>query len=111
MLQGEVGRRSRIVATGVLVERVDACDVWAEVLVEKPRGTTSVVTLQDHTCLAEMLPVNVYCIFKGFWLSPSSRTLYMGTAFMAIIVPVILRVHALSLGVLTKCIGDVSIMD
>ena len=48
MLHGEVGRRSRNVATGVLVERVDACDVWAEVLVEKPRGTTSVVTFEDH---------------------------------------------------------------
>ena len=31
MLHGEVGRMSRNVATGVLVEQVDACDVWAEV--------------------------------------------------------------------------------
>ena len=67
-----------------------------------------VVTLQDHTCLAEMLPVKVYCIFKGYWLSPSSRKLYMDTAFIAISVPVILGVHKLSLRVLTKCIGDVS---
>jgi len=62
-------------------------------------------------CLAEMLPMNIYCIFKGFWLSSSSRTLYMDTAFIAIIVPVILRIHKLNLGVLTKCIGDVSIMN
>ena len=71
-------------------------------------GSSCNVTLQDHTCLAEMLPMNIYCIFKGFWLSPSSRTLYMDTAFIAIIVPVILRVHKLNLGVLKKCIGDVS---
>ena len=37
--------------------------------------------------------------------------LYMDTAFIAIIVPVILRVHKLNLGVLAKCIGDVSIMN
>ena len=58
-----------------------------------------------------MLQVNVYCIFKGFWLSPSSRTLYIDTAFIAINVPVVLRAHKLILGVLTKCIGDVSIMN
>ena len=35
----------------------------------------------------------------------------MDTAFIAINVPVIFRVHKLDLGVLTKCIGDVSIMN
>ena len=35
----------------------------------------------------------------------------MDAAFIAMILPVILRVHTLSLGVLTKCIGDVSIMN
>ena len=59
MLHGEVGLRSRNVATGVLVERVDACDVWSEVSIEKMRETTFAVTLQDHLCLAEMLRMNV----------------------------------------------------
>ena len=59
MLHGEVGRRSRNVATGVLVERVDTCDVWSEVSIEKMRETTFAVTLQDHLCLAEMMRMNV----------------------------------------------------
>ena len=52
MLHGEVERRSRNVATGDVVVRVDAFDVGAEVSVEKMRGTTSVVTFEDHymTC-------------------------------------------------------------
>ena len=67
--------------------------------------------LKIITSLAEMLPVKIYCIFKVFWLSPSSRKLYMDTAFIAIIVLVIMRFHKLNLGVLTKCIWDVSIMN
>ena len=35
----------------------------------------------------------------------------MDTAFIAIIVPENLRVHKLNQGVLTKCIGDASIMN
>ena len=37
--------------------------------------------------------------------------LYMDAAFIAIFVPVILRVHKFNLGVLTKYIRDVSIMN
>ena len=52
MLHGEVGRRSGNVATGDFVQRVGAFDVWVEVLVEKMRGATSAVTIEDHyvTC-------------------------------------------------------------
>jgi len=52
MLRGCVERRSGNVATGDVVARFDACEVWAEVSVAKMRRTASAVTFQDNfvTC-------------------------------------------------------------